>query len=228
MDHWLTDPQLAKGLALMTDPLQDWLSHNGEITLQHPELVSLSPVYSNSWKLDPKHLAFVLSRYKFVGKMLKGVQGRIAEIGACDGFGAAIVEQEVGHGIELFDIAPLSNRVAYHDILGPEPLKIEYDAIFTLDLIEHLKDHQTLMENLHDELSDHGKLIIGTPSLESQQYASEISKSLHVHCLSGEELRSLCSSYFHHVFIFGMNDEVVHTGFLPMAHYLFAVCAEPK
>jgi hypothetical protein len=30
------------------------------------------------------------------------------------------------------------------------------------------------------------------------------------------------------VFLFSMNDEVVHTGFYPMAHYLFAVCADRK
>jgi hypothetical protein len=30
--------------------------------------------------------------------------------------------------------------------------------------------------------------------------------------------------YFHAVFLFSMNDEVVHTGFAPMAHYLIAVC----
>jgi hypothetical protein len=34
--------------------------------------------------------------------------------------------------------------------------------------------------------------------------------------------------YFHNVFVFSMNDEVVHTGYYPMAHYLFAVCAGKK
>jgi hypothetical protein len=29
--------------------------------------------------------------------------------------------------------------------------------------------------------------------------------------------------YFQNVFVFSMNDEVVHTGFSPMAHYLFAM-----
>jgi hypothetical protein len=28
--------------------------------------------------------------------------------------------------------------------------------------------------------------------------------------------------------LYGMNDEVVHTGFPKMAHYLFIVCADPK
>ena len=33
--------------------------------------------------------------------------------------------------------------------------------------------------------------------------------------------------HFRNVFIFSMNDEVVHTGFYPMAHYLFALCCHP-
>jgi hypothetical protein len=28
--------------------------------------------------------------------------------------------------------------------------------------------------------------------------------------------------------MFSMNDEVVHTGFSPMAHYLFALCGQPR
>ena len=28
--------------------------------------------------------------------------------------------------------------------------------------------------------------------------------------------------------MFGMNDEIIHTGYLPMAHYLMALCAGPK
>ena len=29
--------------------------------------------------------------------------------------------------------------------------------------------------------------------------------------------------YFENVFMFSMNDEVLHTGFAPMGHYLFAL-----
>ena len=29
--------------------------------------------------------------------------------------------------------------------------------------------------------------------------------------------------FFHNVFVFSMNDEVVHTGYFPMAHYLLAL-----
>jgi hypothetical protein len=33
----------------------------------------------------------------------------------------------------------------------------------------------------------------------------------------------LLSQFFHNVFIFSMNDEVVHTGFHPMAHYIIGL-----
>ena len=71
-------------------------------------------------------------------------------------------------------------------------------------------------------------VIIGTPSLESQKFASKVSEQGHINCKSGKELRDLMLQWFHHVLLFSMNDEVVHTGFYPMAHYLFAVCCEPK
>ena len=63
----------------------------------------------------------------------------------------------------------------------------------------------------------------GSPSLESQAYASAGSKAGHVNCKSGSELKELFLKFFHNVFLFSMNDEVVHTGFYKMAHYLFAI-----
>jgi hypothetical protein len=35
----------------------------------------------------------------------------------------------------------------------------------------------------------------------------------------------LMMEYFENVFMFSMNDEVVHTRFQPIAQYLFALCA---
>jgi len=34
----------------------------------------------------------------------------------------------------------------------------------------------------------------------------------------------MLKNYFNNVFLFSMNDEVVHTGFNKMAHYLIAIC----
>ena len=49
---------------------------------------------SQSWHDDPKRLVFMLSRYKFVAKMLQG-SGHVLEVGCADAFGSRIVRQEV-------------------------------------------------------------------------------------------------------------------------------------
>ena len=66
------------------------------------------------------------------------------------------------------------------------------------------------------------------PSIESQKYASEGSKRGHVNCKTGNKLKELLSKHFCNVFVFSMNDEVVHTGFYPMAHYLIGLCCGKK
>lgn len=66
------------------------------------------------------------------------------------------------------------------------------------------------------------------PSIESQEFASPASKAGHINCKSGDELRKTMLEYFENVLIFSMNDEVVHTGFLKMAHYLIAIGISQK
>ena len=73
-----------------------------------------------------------------------------------------------------------------------------------------------------------GILILGTPSRESQPYASEPSREGHVNVKTQAALRALCERHFTTVFLLGMNDEVVHTGFGPMCHYLWALCVGPR
>jgi len=118
---------------------------------------------------------------------------------------------------------PLKAEV--HDIVsGPLPRK--HDALFSLDVIEHIapSDEHAYLANLCNSLAENGVLMIGTPSLESQTYASPPSKAGHINCKTSSELKALLQKYFEHVFVFSMNDEVVHTGFSSMAHYLFALC----
>jgi hypothetical protein len=192
------------------------------------------------WREDPRRLSFILARYKFVAKMLSG-RSSVAEVGGGDAFGTRIVLQETQNLI-VYDYDPIlienvehradprwPVKAQRHDILEA-PLPIRHNAIYTLDLIEHLPVTQEgrLLRHLCHSLSDKGVLIIGTPSLESQCYASPQSKVDNINCKSGRTLKTILKEYFHTVFIFSMNDEVVHTGFHPMAHYLFAVCCEPK
>ncbi len=201
---------------------------------------SLGLMANQMWHDDPRHLLFALSRYKFISKMLAGKK-HVLEVGCGDGFGARIVRQTVP-SLCAVDFDPvfvadnqarMTERWPYeckvHDILAG-PVVGEFDAAYSLDVIEHIpkSDEHRYLENIIASLKPKGVLIIGTPSLESQVYASANSKAGHVNCKRQQELADLLDPYFDHVFSFGMNDEVVHTGYGAMAHYLFALCVGIK
>ena len=199
-------------------------------------LTRLGLVTNQVWHDDPRRLLFVLARYKFVSKMLSGKK-KVLEVGCGDAFGTRIVLQEVGE-IYAVDFDPVfvkdvQDRMEdkwkfsckVHDMLAG-PVEGKFDAAYSLDVIEHIRveDEDTFVTNLARSLSDDGVLIIGTPSLQSQAYASPPSKEGHINCKDEPELKKLLQRHFKNIFVFSMNDEVVHTGFYPMAHYLFALC----
>lgn len=192
---------------------------------------------SESWYEDPKHLVFRLARYKFVAKMLSG-KSSVLEIGCGDAFCSRIVQQEVGKYTAIdFDpvfVQDAKERMVgkwtfdcfVHDMLdGPVPGN--YEAVFACDVLEHIQPAQErkFLANCFGTLARTGCGIIGLPSLESQPYASVQSKAGHINCKSAPDLKKLMQEYFDNVFLFSMNDEVVHTGFHKMANYVFAVGA---
>lgn len=193
-----------------------------------------------TWHDDPKRLVFVLSRYKFVAKMFSGLD-RVLEVGCGDAFGSRLVRQEV-KCLTVTDFDPLFIEDArsrtdprwdfecrVHDPRRG-PVEGKFDGAYTLDVLEHVprRDERRFLSSIAGSLAPHGSLIVGMPSLESQAYASPGSREGHVNCKSAPELRVLMSDFFSNVFIFSMNDEVVHTGFHRMANYLFALCCGPR
>jgi len=195
----------------------------------------LGSMHSESWDMDPKHLGFVLARYKFVSKMLVG-KNRVLEIGCGDTTGSRIVRSTVEY-LEGIDID--ADRMASSPSKGTKweiptqvwnildgPLPTNYDAIYSLDVMEHIPpEYEAIfMRNIKYMLRDNGVLVIGMPSLESQVYASEGSKALHCNCKTEDGLRSILKQYFANVFLFGMQDEVLTCSYGPMAHYRLAVC----
>jgi 2-polyprenyl-3-methyl-5-hydroxy-6-metoxy-1,4-benzoquinol methylase len=188
------------------------------------------------WIDDPKRLVFTLARYKFVAKMLTGTE-RALEVGCGDGFASRIVRQEV-RALTISDYDPLfikSFRARENARWNTEARVIDFlensagekfDALYTLDVLEHIPAdlEDQFLRNLCASLKPDGVAIIGMPSLESQAYASPASKAGHVNCQSGPQLRQTLHRHFRQVFMFSMNDEVVHTGFHAMAHYLIGLC----
>ena len=199
-------------------------------------LSSLGLMTNYLWQHDPRHLLFLLSRYKFVAKMLSGCE-RVLEVGCGDGIGARLVQQEVP-AVTVTDFDPLfiqdieSRQDAQwrldtriQDFLRG-PLEPVFDAAYSLDVLEHVRaeDEETFVRNVADSLHGSGVMIVGMPSLASQAHASPPSRAGHVNCKDADGLKALMARFFEHVFVFSMNDEVVHTGYHPMAQYLLALC----
>jgi 2-polyprenyl-3-methyl-5-hydroxy-6-metoxy-1,4-benzoquinol methylase len=192
------------------------------------------------WHDDPKRVLFSMSRYKFVAKMLAG-RANVLEVGCGDAFNAPIIMQSVG-ALTVTDFDPvfiedaLARRRAPYlyeakvlDVINQE-IEGVYDGIYSLDVLEHISadDEHTVLRKIAGALEPTGVAIIGMPSLESQVYASPASKEGHINCKSAPDFKALMETYFHTVFMFSMNDEVVHTGYHKMAHYLLALCCHKR
>src|SRR5258705_11509483 len=122
-----------------------WLEVHGEI----PEArVTLGRASSNAYRTDPKMIGFMAARYKFVAKMLEGVESAL-EVGCGDGFGAPVVAQSVGKlvctDIDEQTLADNAGRLAFAKNLsfeyfdfrqGSYPVLMQ--AVYCVDVIEHV------------------------------------------------------------------------------------------
>jgi 2-polyprenyl-3-methyl-5-hydroxy-6-metoxy-1,4-benzoquinol methylase len=172
--------------------------------------------------------------------MLEGMN-TVIEVGCGDGFGAPFLASVVKHLIcsDINSLLLKDTRRRHRFLKNTSFEFFEFckqaytpkvDAFFMIDVIEHIFPHEedAFMTNLAGSLKDQGVGIIGTPNKTAEQYASEWSRKGHVNLKTHQELRDLGLRYFQNAFMFGMNDEVVHTGYAPMCHFLWALCVTPR
>lgn len=181
---------------------------------------------SYRWAHEPAGVLFMLARYKWVSKMLSGYR-HVVEVGCGDGFGARlvrpVVQTLVGIDIDAAMIYSACANQSKFDIQFYCTDKVPVcDAIYSLDVIEHMS-YDNSEKWVATLAAQADVVIIGTPSLESQPYASPLSRENHINCMTQDALRGLMKQYFKHVFLFSMNDECVGTGYAKMSHYNFAM-----
>ena len=135
---------------------------------------SLGLMSNQVWYDDPKRMAFVLSRYKFVAKMLGGFE-KVLEVGCADGCGSRIVRQQVSELDALgFDPVFILNAKEHnihrkwqinfyvHDILESSTLN-RYNAVYSLDVLEHIPSEK---EDIYFE----NICQIGSPTVSSCRF----------------------------------------------------------
>lgn len=196
---------------------------------------------SEIWLQDPKLLGINLARYKFAAKMFSGFE-KVLEIGCMDGFCTRVVAQEVT-GLWACDFykSHLGQAAHYcalpnaqwigHDFLDNAAFAgSDFNGVYCLDVLEHIDPEQEakFLSNVVDCLAGDGVFIVGMPTLESQRFASDANVQAHINCQHPAKITETLKQYFRNVFSFGMNDEVLHTGFDGMRHYQLNLCTGPR
>ncbi len=208
--------------------------------------VRLGPMHSFHARNSPRRLLYTTSYYKFAAKMIRANSGgptsggsRVLDIGCGEGIGTYLVAKECGYarGVD-FDDASIDTAhanwtgdeidFACVDFLQEPPGG--YDAVINFDVIEHIQpgNAANFIKGMADNLGADGIAVVGTPNETTRPYASAVTNAGHVNLYSGERLHAEMSEHFTQVLLFGANDEVVHTGFPPMCHYLIAVGVRPR
>ena len=193
-------------------------------------------------------ILFTAARYKFVVKMLAPHKHATAlELGCNNGFGTRYLRQrcdldyllgiDFDHdAIEIAkaEVADDICEFREDDFLGKDYLSGRaqggYDCIYSMDVIEHIpqSDEQAFVDTIWQNLAPDGFVVIGTPNVTMYPYASPWNKQRHLNNFDQQRLHSLLSTRFSQVFMFGMTDEVLHTGFDPMCCYIMALACQKK
>ena len=192
---------------------------------------------------DIKHFMFRLARYKYVAKLMQYEKAvDVLELGCNEAWGALLLQQNIDLasyiGIDFdSDTIDWNRKNLSEDFTFVcddffsyiKQSDRKYDLVLALDVIEHIdKEKEYEFCKLFSEnLSERGTAIIGTPHINMMPYASEGSKAGHINMYDQKRLFHTCKNYFNNVYIFNMNDEVVHTGMNAMTCYIFAVCSNP-
>ena len=187
-------------------------------------------------------MLFMLARYKFGMKMMQNRSLiKIIDFGCNEGLGTLMLRQNINAqsiiGVD-FDsdaikwakenIADDILQFVEADFMGKIFMGGGADAVISLDVIEHIPKEKEILyrDTVYDNLNESGFAVIGTPNLTIYPYANTINKKAHINNFDQKRLYELFSERFRNVFIFGMNDESVNTGFYPFSCYIFALCCK--
>ncbi len=207
--------------------------------IQQERSIKLGQYAAYWFQKTPRRMLHAMSYYKFASKLI-GTKKKVLDIGCNEGLGTYLIAKECGYalGVDLDKgaVATAKNNFSEKCIAFTEKdffqmnAESKWDAVTNFDVIEHIlpENADAFFKGICAHLKPEGLAVIGTPSQISQEFASKVSKKGHVNIYSHERLEETMRRHFEFVFLFAANDEVVHTGYLPLAHYFIAVGCKKK
>ena len=197
----------------------------------------LAPEEGISYRENPLDFFILLARYKFAARLMKRDYD-ILDVGCGHGLGTVFLSKFARHVIgadydkQLIDKNRKQYRSLYNidfvtlDLLDISSHKQKYDAVVSLDVIEHFskKNTEYVAENYAKLTKKGGFAVVGTPNIISRPFASKRRLATHLHEFDPVTFEALLSKYFKHVFLFSMTDEVISLSFPKLAWYLMALC----
>lgn len=174
-----------------------------------PRLIEWTGERCVPWAPDPPLIYEHFHRYLFAARLVGGRD--VLELASGEGFGAALLaesarsvigvdvdEQTVEHSTLNYSGDNLEFKVADARELT-EFAPQQFGAVVAFELIEHLAEHDQMLEAIKRVLAPDGILIISTPDRQAYSDAREYENPYHVRELTSEEAHDLLRSHFGHV-----------------------------
>lgn len=202
-------------------------------TMAGTESVRLGPMQASQMARTPRRMLNQMSHYKFATKMI-GKPARVLDVGCGEGLGTWMLAQECGYArgldpnAELIATAESNWSDECIDFVCNDFRALpvgSFDALVSFDSIEHVasENSDSFLARVKANLTEFGIAIVGTPNVTSMQRGSEEATAAPINPYAAEQLEEQMARHFTQVFMFGANDEIIHTGLAPMCQYLLAL-----
>src|SRR5580692_1533040 len=166
-----------------------------------PRLIDWTGERCVPWAPDVQVIYEHYHRYLWAARLVES--RRVLDLGSGEGFGAAILAGSAQRVLGV-DVDALTVEHSSLNYAGPN-LKFElgtaldlsayeegsFDAVVAFEIIEHVRDHETVLAQITRLLSDEGILVISTPDRRMYSRASAQANPFHEHELGLDEFVEL-------------------------------------
>lgn len=157
-----------------------------------------------------------LNRYRFASSFVK--DKLCLDAGCGVGYGSAYLVRKgatkVIGGDKSEDALSYARNTAETSLNGALEFKLlnatslpfadnSFDAVVSFEVIEHVKDYERFLSEIHRVLRRGGKLILSTPNRETGAFMFKTDWKYHAHEFSKEELLGLVDKYFASPAVYG-------------------------